>query len=68
MKKTVGSIDKAIRLSAGVALIAVALFIPMSGVLKAVLLIFGAINVLTGLFGVCPLYSLLGISTNKRQA
>lgn len=60
MKTNVGGIDKVLRVAVGALLIALALF----GVIGAWGYI-GIIPLATGLVNFCPLYSLLGIHTNK---
>jgi hypothetical protein len=57
MSANVGSIDRIIRILAGVALIAWAL---MGGPAWAWI---GVVPLATGLFKICPAYSLLGINT-----
>ena len=63
MKANVGGIDKVLRIVAGLGLIAWAL---MGGPVWAWV---GVVPLATGLFNVCPAYSLLGINTCgvKRQ-
>jgi len=58
MKVNVGGIDRALRLVVGIALIALA----ATGVIGWWGWL-GVIPLLTGLFSVCPLYSLLGVNT-----
>ena len=58
MKTNVGGIDKILRVVVGIALIAMAAL----GVVGAWGWI-GVVPLLTGLFGVCPAYSLLGFNT-----
>ena len=58
MKTNVGGIDKILRIVVGIVLIAMAAL----GVVGAWAWI-GVLRLLTGLFGVCPAYSLLGTST-----
>ncbi len=58
MKTNVGGIDKILRVVVGVALMAMA----AAGVVGVWGWI-GAVPVLTGLLGVCPAYSLLGVNT-----
>ncbi|MCP5227451.1 DUF2892 domain-containing protein [Accumulibacter sp.] len=58
MKTNVGGIDKILRIVVGIVLIAMAAL----GVVGAWAWI-GVVPLLTGLFGVCPAYSLLGTST-----
>ncbi len=65
MKKNMGSTDKIIRLVLA-ALIAVLYFTNViSGTWAIILGILAVILLVTGLVGVCPLYKLFGISTNK---
>ncbi len=58
MKVNEGTLDRALRVLVGLALIAMA----ATGVLGAWAWI-GVVPLLTGAVGICPLYSLLGIST-----
>ena len=58
MTVNVGTIDRAIRIIAGLALIALA-FTGTIGVWGYI----GILPVLTGLFRVCPAYSLIGVNT-----
>lgn len=57
MKANVGGIDKGLRIVAGLALIVWAL---AGGPVWAWI---GVVPLATGLFGLCPLYSLIGISS-----
>lgn len=54
-----GSMDRALRIFLGVFLIGM----PLSGVTAWGWI--GVVPLLTGLFGTCPLYSILGINTCK---
>jgi hypothetical protein len=65
MKKNMGSADKIIRVL--IAIIIAVLYWQniISGTLAIVLLIVGAIFLLTSLISSCPLYSIFGISTCK---
>ena len=67
MKKNVGTTDKWIRII--IALIIVALYIAnvISGTLAIVLLIVAGMFIITGFVGFCGLYTLLGISTCKKN-
>ncbi len=58
MKKNEGNLDRTLRVVAGLALIVLAATdtIGMWGYI-------GVVPVITGLVGLCPLYSLLGINT-----
>lgn len=60
MKPNVGTVDKWLRVALGVALI---VWAATGGPAWAWL---GVVPLLTGLFGFCPLYRLLGISTCRR--
>lgn len=62
MKKNVGSIDRTLRIVAGLVLIVWVLL--GNGPVWAWI---GAIPLLTGLFSLCPLYKLLGINTAKSK-
>ena len=62
MKQNVGNVDRWIRIVLGVALLSLLAF--LSGPIRWIGLI-GLIPLLTGLFNFCPIYALLGISTNK---
>jgi hypothetical protein len=58
----VGGIDRILRVVLGIALIALVFFGP-----KTAWGWLGLIPLLTGLFQVCPLYSLLGVNTCPRR-
>lgn len=60
-KTNVGGIDRILRIVVGAALIA-GFFLNRDGAYSWLYLL-GIIPLLTGLFGTCPIYSLLGIST-----
>lgn len=62
MKKNVGGVDRAVRIIAGLALLAWYLF--GAGPVWALI---GIVPLATGLFNVCPAYSLLGINTCKTK-
>lgn len=65
MKKNMGSADKIIRLVIA-AIIAILYFTnTITGTLGIVLLVLGAVFVLTSLIGICPLYLPFGINTCK---
>jgi hypothetical protein len=66
MKKNVGSIDKVIRLIAA-AIIAVLFFTHViNGTLGIVLLVIAGVLLLTSFVGLCPLYLVMGINTDKK--
>ncbi len=65
MKKNMGGIDKAIRISAAI-IVAILYFTnTISGTLAIVLGVLAGIFVLTSLVSFCPLYTILGINTCK---
>ncbi len=63
MKKNMGNIDKAIRIV--IALIVGTLFYTdiITGTIGIILLVLSAVFVLTSLLSICPIYSILGLST-----
>lgn len=68
MKKNMGAADKLIRVLIAV-IIAVLYYLEMiSGTLALVLLAFAFIFLLTSLVSFCPLYTILGINTCKKEA
>jgi hypothetical protein len=60
MKKNVGTLDRALRVLFGLALLAFAFF---SGHAYAWIGYIGIVPLLTALLGNCPLYSIFGISS-----
>jgi hypothetical protein len=62
MKMNEGGLDRTVRVIAGLALIAAAFFF-FNGTWAAVAGIVGAIALITGIVGVCPAYSILGMNT-----
>jgi len=66
MNKNVGSTDKIIRLA--VAAVVAELYFTgnLTGIWATVGLVVLAITVLTSLVGICPLYSITGLSSNKK--
>lgn len=60
MKTNVGTVDKLLRIVVGLALLS--LYFVLEGQARWWALV-GLVPLFTGVFGVCPLYSLLGIST-----
>jgi hypothetical protein len=66
MKKNMGSTDKLIRSAIGI-IIAILYYTGMiNGTLAIVLLAFAIVFLLTSFISFCPLYTLLGINTNKK--
>jgi hypothetical protein len=60
MKHNVGSTDRILRFVLGIAILGVGY------VLHSYWGLIGLVPLLTGIFRFCPLYTLLGIHTNKR--
>lgn len=60
MSKNVGVVDRVLRIVIGLALIVATLMgaLPVWGWI-------GVVPLVTGLISICPLYSILGIKTNK---
>jgi len=62
-KNNVGVVDRVVRIVVGIALIAYALGYLAPGVGYKWIGWIGVIPLVTGVFGTCPLYGLLGMST-----
>jgi hypothetical protein len=65
MKTNESSIDRYIRVILGIALLVLNFTGIVTGTLGWVFVGIGALALLTGLIGFCPLYALLRIKTNK---
>jgi len=63
MKKNMGNADRLIRTLLAVLFVVLYFTSTVTGTIGIVLLVIGAIFLLTSFVGVCPLYSLLGINT-----
>ncbi len=63
MKKNMGSTDRIIRIIAAVIFAYLYFSGTVTGTLGIVLLVFGAVFVLTSLISSCPLYTITGFST-----
>ena len=65
MGRNVGSVDKTIRLIAGVALLAAAFLVlgGLSSTIGFVVAVVGVVLLATGLLNFCPLFKILGISS-----
>lgn len=63
MKKNMGNADRIIRVILAVVFAALYFSGTVTGILGILLLIFGAVFVLTSVVGTCPLYIPFGIST-----
>lgn len=67
MKKNMGNTDRMLRLLVAAVFILLYLNGTVVGILGAILLVFAAVFVLTSFFGVCPLYTLVGIDTCRKK-
>jgi hypothetical protein len=67
MKKNIGSTDKLIRL--GIAIILIVLYYKtvLTGTLGIVALVIALLLTITSLLSFCPLYTLFGIKTCKKE-
>lgn len=67
MKKNMGTIDKAIRITIAVVIGILYMTNVISGILAIVLLAFAAIFILTSFMSFCPVYLPFGINTGKKE-
>lgn len=67
MRRNIGNIDRVFRLVIPVIVILLTFFKVVTGTLGLIFLIVAAILAVTSLIGICPLYSLLGINTCRKQ-
>lgn len=63
MMRNVGTPDRVVRLLAAAVLVVAGVMLGPLGVLPVVLYVLAGVMLLTGLVGMCPIYSLLGVST-----
>jgi len=68
MKKNLGSTDRIIRVLIGIAGAGLYFTNTLTGTAGLVLLIVGLVLALTAVINWCPIYSALGIRTNKKTA
>jgi len=66
MKKNMGTIDKVIRILVAVVIAILFYTNVITGLLGIVLMVLGAIFVITSLISFCPLYLPFGINTGKK--
>jgi len=66
MKKNMSTLDKIIRVLVAAVIAILYLTGIIEGTLGVILLAIGVIFVATALLGICPLYLLFGIKTNKK--
>ncbi len=67
MKKNMGSYDKLIRLIVAIALIVLYYKEVLTGTLGIIALVLALVLTVTSLIGFCPLYTLFGINTCKKE-
>lgn len=67
MKHNMGTVDRVLRAVVGITFAYLIFTGKVTGLLAVVLGIFGVMLILTSAIGYCPPYSLLGISTCKRE-
>ena len=68
MKSNMGSVDRIIRIVLAAAVAVLYFTHVLTGTSAIVLGIVGAIFLVTGILGFCPLYAPFGISTRRRKA
>lgn len=66
LSSNVGSLDRTLRIIAGLALLAAFFLLPEAG--YRWFLLIGIVPLVTGLLGSCPAYSLFGLSTCKMKS
>ena len=66
MKKNESVLDRVVRIVLGIVFIGIYLAGVVSGSMGIVLVILGAILLVTGIVGFCPLYAILKFRTDKK--
>ena len=67
MKKNMGTIDRIIRVIIVIVIGILYFTKTISGTLGLILIILAIFFIFTSIFGTCPIYMLLGISTRKKD-
>ena len=67
MKKNMGMTDKIIRTLIAVVMLVLYFTNVVTGTLGIVLIVISAVFLLTSLVSICPLYSILGISSKQKE-
>jgi hypothetical protein len=67
MKSNMGNMDRTVRLILGVAGLLAVIFGDLSSTWNMIVLVLSAVFILTSSIRFCPLYTLLGLKTNKRK-
>jgi uncharacterized membrane protein len=65
MKINEGRTDRIIRIVLGIVLLVLGIAVIATGWLEWIVVALGAILLITGIVGFCPLYALLKLNTNK---
>lgn len=65
-KKNTGNMERFIRIALGIVVLSLALTI-MSGVVQWIVLAVSVVFFVTGIAGFCPLYTIIGLATNKKD-
>lgn len=68
MKKNMGTADKTLRVLTAVVIFALIYTETLQGTLAWILGAFSVIFILTSFIGWCPIYTLIGMSTAKKEA
>jgi len=63
MKNNMGSLDKAVRIIVAIVIAVLYITKMVEGTFAIVLLVLGAVFLLTSIISFCPLYTLIGINT-----
>jgi hypothetical protein len=67
MKKNVGTIDRTVRIIIAIVIAVLYFTNTIIGTWGAILLVVGAVLLLTSLVSFCPLYALLGLNSGKEN-
>ena len=67
MKRNMGNFDRVFRILVAAVIAVLSFTHVITGIVVVVLLVIGAILLLTGLIGGCPLYNLLSINTCAKK-
>lgn len=67
MKQNVGYFDRFVRLLITVLLIWLYFSNTVTGIWGIVLLVLGAVFLLTGVIGFCPIYAIFGLKSNRKK-
>jgi hypothetical protein len=67
MKANIGSLDKVIRIILAIAFAMLYITKMAEGTLGIILLVVGAVLLLTSIINFCPLYAILGWSSGKKK-